>query len=100
MYYVHVLFVVVVIFTMYFVTCLYRAPLKSRPCGYKGTTPRYFKAYLPYFIGGIRLPCKVTGQVVISSTQLSVNIRKRGSWGTNGHRLGIVCYIEGASSYK
>ena len=47
-----------------------------------------------------RAPCKVTGQVVISSTQLSVNIRKRGSWGTNGHRLGIVCYIEGASSYR
>ena len=39
-------------------------------------------------------------QVAISSTQLSINIRKRGSWGTNGHWLGIVLYIEGASSYK
>ena len=48
----------------------------------------------------IRLPCKDTGQVVISSTQLSINIRKRGSWWTNGHRLGIVFYMEGASSYK
>ena len=38
--------------------------------------------------------------MVISSNQLSINIRKRGSWGTNRHRLGIVCYIEGASSYK
>ena len=49
---------------------------------------------------GLERPAKVTGQVVISSTQLSVNIRKRGSWGTNGHRLGIICYIEGACSYK
>ena len=46
----------------------------------------------------IRPHCKVTGQVVISSTQLSNNIRKRGSWGTNGHRLGIVCYTESASA--
>ena len=38
--------------------------------------------------------------MAISSTQLSINIRKRGSWGTNGHRLCIVFYIEGASSYK
>ena len=38
--------------------------------------------------------------MVISSNQLSINIRTRGSWGTNGHLLGIVCYIEGASSYK
>ena len=39
-------------------------------------------------------------QVVISSNQLSNYIRKRGSWGTNGHHLGIVFYIKGASSYK
>ena len=36
--------------------------------------------------------------MVISSNQLSIYIRKKGSWGTNKHQLGIVCYIEGASS--
>ena len=34
------------------------------------------KAYLYQFIAGIRPPCKITGQVVISSTQLSINIKK------------------------
>ena len=32
--------------------------------------------------------------------QLSIDIRKRESWGAHRHRLGIVCYIEGANSYK
>ena len=38
--------------------------------------------------------------VVNSSNQLSINRKKRGSWGTNRYHLGIVCYIEGASRYK
>ena len=56
----------------------------------------FIKAYKYYFIGGIRPPCKVTRQVVISSTQLSINIRKRGSWGNNDHQLGIVFYYRGS----
>ena len=51
--------------------------------------------------GGVRPPCKVTDRLLSHQiTELSINIRKRGSWGINRHRLGIVCYIEGASSCK
>ena len=35
-----------------------------------------------------REPSRSLWQVAISLTQLSFNIRKRGSWGTNRHRLG------------
>ena len=39
-------------------------------------------------------------QVAISLTQLSTNIRKRGTWGDQQAPIGEVFYIEGASSYK
>ena len=42
----------------------------------------------------------LTGGYLIKS---ALNLHKtRESWGTNGHRLGIVCYIEGAyrGSYR
>ena len=56
--------------------------------------------YLHYFgQEGLYLPAG-HWQVVILSNQLSINIRKRVSWDYQWYRLGIVCYIEGASSYK
>ena len=43
---------------------------------------------------GIRPPCMVTDRLS-QQNQLSINLRKRGPWGTNGHRLGIVLLYRG-----
>ena len=50
--------------------------------------------------GGIRLPCMVTDRWLSHQINPQLTQEKGDHWGTNGHRLGIVCYIEGASSYK
>ena len=45
---------------------------------------------------GIRPHSEVTGQVAISLTQLSTNIRKRGSWGDQQAPIGEVVLYRGS----